>query len=230
MIVSVHLPKTAGSSFLSILKNRFGERLLLDYGDFPVNTPRDSRQNNAVISDNTITQIDFSGYDCIHGHFLPRKYLSLAKKEQTLFVTWLRDPLERMVSHYTFWKRTYHPIHSPYLHRRMILEEWSLERFCLSDEMHNIYAQFLWCFSLSLFDFIGITEHFEDDIVCFSKRYLSGSLHSIPQLNVAPSAFSIDSLCNSFRSRFRYFHSEDYNLYNEAINSRIERVKCKNYL
>ena len=36
MLVSVHIPKTAGSSFLAGLRDRFGEGLLPDYGDAPI--------------------------------------------------------------------------------------------------------------------------------------------------------------------------------------------------
>ena len=35
-IISVHIPKTAGSSFLAGLQSVFGERLLLDYSDRPL--------------------------------------------------------------------------------------------------------------------------------------------------------------------------------------------------
>ena len=48
ILVSVHLPKTAGSSFREVLKGHFGEKMLLDYGDMPINTPREKRNAKAL--------------------------------------------------------------------------------------------------------------------------------------------------------------------------------------
>ena len=42
MIISVHLPKTAGKSFEAALRTRFEGALLEDYGTFPMNTPPSS--------------------------------------------------------------------------------------------------------------------------------------------------------------------------------------------
>jgi hypothetical protein len=44
MIISVHLPKTAGNRFHAALEMRLGGSLLEDYGCFPMNTPRYERQ------------------------------------------------------------------------------------------------------------------------------------------------------------------------------------------
>src|SRR5207302_9855883 len=48
MMVSVHLPKTAGKSFQAALTARFGESLLEDYRDFPMNTPEYDRNRAAL--------------------------------------------------------------------------------------------------------------------------------------------------------------------------------------
>jgi hypothetical protein len=38
-IISVHIPKTAGSSFKKILEAYFEDKILFDYEDTPINTP-----------------------------------------------------------------------------------------------------------------------------------------------------------------------------------------------
>ena len=42
---------------------------------------------------------------CIHGHFLPLSYRHLARRADVRFVTWLREPIDRLLSHYHYWRR-----------------------------------------------------------------------------------------------------------------------------
>ncbi|GJM09428.1 MAG: hypothetical protein DHS20C11_17040 [Lysobacteraceae bacterium] len=41
------------------------------------------------------------GVRCIAGHFVALKYLGY---HQSTLVTWVRDPIQRMISHYHFWR------------------------------------------------------------------------------------------------------------------------------
>ena len=129
LLVSLHLPKTAGTSFGSALKTRFGNALLRDYADVPINTPPFERNKAAMQAALDNAEADWSGIECIHGHFLPVKYLLLAARRELKFVTWLRDPVERVLSHYDFWRRGYDPATAPPLHRKVVEENWPLERF-----------------------------------------------------------------------------------------------------
>ena len=70
-----------------------------------------------------------------------------------------------MVSHYNFRVRNNEGgTAKEALHRKVVEEKWSLEKFCFSPKMHNFYTQFLWSFPLELFDYIGITESFDEDL------------------------------------------------------------------
>lgn len=223
MIVSVHLPKTAGSSFKVLLERKFESRLLLDYGDLPINTPIEIRNQKALADAAFNVSQDFGEYECIHGHFLPAKYIPLKISGKAIFITWLRDPFKRMVSHYNFWKRTYNSASSPILHRKVIEENWTLEEFCFSDEMRNFYAQFLWSFPENNFEFIGITEHFETDLQFFFRHYLGIEIQNVPRVNEAPALVSPKATNLNFLDRFMDFHSEDYRIYQIAKNTRAQR-------
>ena len=67
----------------------------------------------------------------------------------------MRDPVERLASHYHYWVRNYAPRSAGELHRRVVEEAWSLERFCLGPELRNVYSTFLWGFSLRRFGLSG---------------------------------------------------------------------------
>ena len=99
MLISVHLPKTAGSSFVSALEHYFGEHLLKDYADLPMNrsTPRrnfSAVRNALVLPGKGAVSSDIR---CIHGHYMPVKYRLVRPKTPKVYVTWMRDPVERSI-------------------------------------------------------------------------------------------------------------------------------------
>lgn len=224
MLVSLHLPKTAGTSFGAALEGHFGARLRRDYGDLPLNTPADTRNASALHAALALDDGGLQDVACIHGHFLPVKYLLQAGRRDVRFVTWMRHPVDRMVSHYRFWRR--HPPPSPAyaLHWRMHAEDWSLETFCLAPDLRDVYTQFLWAFPLETFDFIGITEHYEADFARFSRRYLDGAAQPA-RLNVgntgADDAVQPDA---ALRQRIERFHARDMALYARALALRDAQV------
>lgn len=223
MIVSLHLPKTAGTSFSATLENHYGTRLLKDYTDFPINTPPPRRNRFAVQSCLEIENKDFSSADCIHGHFLPIKYLLMRDKNNATFITWIRNPVDRALSNYYFWRKTYKPENSPPLHRRVIEENWSLERFCLGPELRNLYAQFLYGFPLEYFSFIGLTEFYDEDLLYFSENFLQ--IHAEPKkINVGNSS-GFYQISDILRLEIEAFHADDMILYNRALSMRNERLR-----
>ena len=222
MIVSVHLPKTAGTSFAATLERNFGTALLWDYADLPLNTPLYKRNKSALENCLSNAQRDFSGVKCIHGHFLPVKYLLLADRRPITFITWLRNPVERVLSHYHFWQRGSDPESAPPLHRKMIEEKWSLERFSLGPEVRNLYSQFLYGFPLEYFSFIGITEFYEEDFSFFVSHFMGSSLQP-ERLNVGSTAADGYQIAESLRNDIEQYHSKDMDLYRRALEMRLTR-------
>jgi len=222
VLISLHLPKTAGTSFVADLEQHFGGKLLRDYADLPMNTLQYERNKAALQASLCNAEKSFEGIECIHGHFLPVKYLLLATKREVKFVTWMRNPVERVLSHYFFWKRSYDPATAPSLHRKVIEEDWSIERFCLGPEVRDLYAQFLWGFPIEYFDFIGITEFYEDDHEYFARHYIQTPV-TPKRLNVGDrgdGGYRIDA---SFRKEIELFHARDMDLYQTALEKRLRR-------
>lgn len=221
-LVSLHLPKTAGTSFGKSLQVFFGDAYLRDYEDGGISKPPHERNKSALLRSVKIAKRGLGKVGCVHGHFLPVKYLLLGDKENLRFVTWMRDPVERVMSHYNFWQKRYNPRTAAPHHKQVIEEKWTLEQFCLSPKFRNIYAQYLWAFPLEYFDFVGITEHYEEDFAHFAKRYLAGSVES-QKLNATTktAACLID---DSLRRRIESYHERDIALYTRALELRRNRV------
>ena len=228
MIVSVHLAKTAGTSFGKSLEEHFGTTLQKDYGDFPLIKPAYDR--NIITLQESIDNgsRDFNNINCIHGHFAPLKYLLLSTRIDIKYVTWLRDPVERLASHYWYWKKIYDPNSSRFLHKKMIEEDWSIERFCLGPELRNFYGQFLWGFPLEQFSFIGIVEHYKEDFSYFNQAFLGADLtayeENITEKKGEKARYIDDS---DFRTAIELHHSNDVELYQRALEMRLKiRGSC----
>ncbi|MFU8764850.1 MAG: hypothetical protein ACNA7T_10020, partial [Haliea sp.] len=168
------MPKTAGLSFRATLERHYGTGFRHDYADYPLASPLPQRHAAALEFSLAADAAAYAAVDCIHGHFLPIKYLLLADSLDCRFVTWLREPVQRLVSHYYYWQRSYDPAaeDTSSLHRRVVEEGWTLEQFCLAPELRNVYSQFLWAFPLRALDFVGITEYFAEDLREFAALFL----------------------------------------------------------
>jgi hypothetical protein len=218
----LHLPKTAGTSFSTTLKEHFGNKFLKDYNDLPVNTPEYERNKTALHACLCNAENNFSDIECIHGHFLPIKYLLFSTKREVSFITWMRNPVDRVLSHYYYWKRSYNPEIAPRLQRRVIEDNWSIERFCLGPEVRNLYRQFLWGFPLQYFNFIGVTEFYEDDLEYFAQNYLNVSVEP-KKINVGDKGNAGYQIGSPLRSQIEAFHAADMELYQKALEKRQTR-------
>jgi len=221
------MPKTAGLSFRASLEACFGEGFRHDYQDYPLAQEAQVRRQRALDWGRAAQAADFADVSCVHGHFLPLKYLELARTLPCTFVTWLREPVARLVSHYYYWQRAYDPVSdltSP-LHRRVIEEGWSLQRFCLAPELRNVYSEFLWGFPLERLDFIGITEFFADDLRYFSQRVLGNKLqaHTLNRRVAAGGGAAPARLSAAAREEIEAYHAADIALYRHALRRREGR-------
>ncbi len=222
------MPKTAGLSFRAALEEHFGERFRHDYQDYPLAHPPAERQEQARQWGRSARAGEYSGVGCVHGHFLPLKYLELADTLPCTFVTWLREPVARLVSHYHYWQRAFDPAaaSTSALHRRVIEEGWSLERFCLAPELRNIYTEFLWGFPFERLHFVGITEFFAEDLRYFSQEILGNNLrpHTLNQRQDTAGS-TVDGLLNpSAREHIEAYHAADMALYGQALALRRRRL------
>jgi|LSQX01.2.fsa_nt_gb hypothetical protein len=91
-LLSIHIPKTAGSSFRYILTNWFGEKLYLHYFN-----ERDSKIPEKHILAPRI---------CIHGHFNLKRGFGITQyyPQAKQFIAFLRDPFEILISRYFYVK------------------------------------------------------------------------------------------------------------------------------
>ena len=100
LLISIHIPKTGGTSFGLMLERHYGPRLLKDYGDRPLRHGAPVRLAVALGA-LPLGAWRLRGFEAVHGHFLALKYLAVRGD----VVTWLRDPAQRLASRYQHYLR-----------------------------------------------------------------------------------------------------------------------------
>lgn len=185
VIVSVHVPKTAGTSFYKVLQACFGQRLLRDYDDQVMAYGSIARVLR-TLSRRRAAAKALQGHDCVHGHFLPLKY---ALRPRCSLAIWLRDPVERAMSRYHHYLR--HPETGSLQFRRYLRRtDLTLEEFVRIPHFQDLYAKYLVGVRLADFDFVGITEQYAVGLELFGRLYGLDCIPPMPKENVNPKARS----------------------------------------
>lgn len=161
MIIFVHIPKTAGTSFSKALDNKFGaDHVAYDYG------PGFSRTSEAVLDHlYNNSEPDFWGVrralenkhiEVLSGHFPAKKYSSLFNITQ--FSTFFREPVQRCYSEYCHRKR-----------RNFDRFDGDFEEYCKTPKFMNTQSSFMDGIPWAAFGFVGITEQYEDSLELFCE-------------------------------------------------------------
>lgn len=236
LIISVHVPKAAGNTFSRYLLNVFKDGVLRDYGS---TTPQveelfDScfewvkcAQPNVhsrirLISYGILDYkklLDQKGIRVIHGHFYINKYLGIFP--DATYVTWLREPLQRALSQYNYFKRRLmvppDPTNILIYEGKLSFEEWMTRPASI-----NLQQQFTGS-DLSKFKFVGIAEEFERSLSIFRKLVNLEEKQfdfDVKPENVNPDKpvnQSYDELDQKTRSRFIELNHLDLAIYRAAV-------------
>jgi hypothetical protein len=220
MIVSVHIPKTAGTSFHYDLAQVFGARLLDDYGDWPETTTREAaahkeRRRAEMLADvETIVE----RYDAIHGHFVARKYAGVFPV--TSLVTMVRDPYQHAVSTYEHAARetdSPHPSFRVFKEARMTLLDF-IEAF------PNHQSLYFGGMSLEDFAMIGVSERYEQSIALFETIFGITLPRARVRQNVNPAKSAAEyPITPEVRRAVERNRAEDIALYRHACESFAKR-------
>ena len=165
MIVSVHIPKTAGSSFREGLERRLGGRLLADYEDRPLSDSISDRWRRLK----TRIEVRYRAHDlaakyaAVHGHFIATKYLPLG--DRAAFCAFFRNPVERLLSQYRFWSRTPDPQNTMWVEFDAL--RMTPAQFAALPGQRKLYRLFTGGLPMERFAFVGITEEYETSLRLF---------------------------------------------------------------
>ncbi len=209
-LVSIHIPKTAGTSFIHSLKAQYGYQKVARL---------DSNDNRTRINKTLINKAYlYKNPAVIHGHFSIDKLHSLFNiPAKTPIITWLRDPVERVISNYYYLcKRLEEELMEDKKGlnilskmRRSLLEYASDERNC------NRMSKFLKGMEIEDFFFIGIVENYNQDIQELGQK-LNWTNFEIVQHNKTGNN-NKPSIDKKTKDIIRSLNQKDQELYDQVI-------------
>jgi hypothetical protein len=208
-LVSIHIPKTAGTSFRNILKRVYGRRRVIRIDIRPPsspNPPPPKKLSNRV--------------KVIHGHFAFPELASLYGIDKNVpIITWVRDPVERVMSNYFYLQRVLRKLVGKGQKELNILNrmEKNLEEFAQAERNRNRMSKFLEGLRLEDLFFVGIQEHFSEDLNDLAKmlhwRRTAEFRHNTSQEQRVP-------VNNDIKEQIRELNEEDVKVYEEALHLR----------
>ena len=207
LYVSVHIPKTAGTTLRHALRSIFADRLQEAYLDHPA---------TAAIADPR----------CIHGHdLIPMFGDRIRRHPKTYWFTFLREPLQKAISLYYHVKRN--PQDSLFHDRG--LEHWLThhEEYRWPDPPCYSHNHYWWWLALGRpqveqYQFIGVTERLDESMFLLAHHrgwplpvYTADNLRPEPPIRVA----------ESIVRRFKELNPDDYQRYAEACQQ-LDRTRA----
>ncbi len=209
-LISIHIPKTAGTSFYAILQDIYGK-------SHSIEVKREQSRANA----GKFQRILHPEHRVLHGHFHFEEIQNLYDPARVRLVTWLREPVNRVISNYYFFNRKVNedPNHSEW-HRR----DEPLEVYAHYEENRNRMSKFLKGIDLNDFSFIGIQEYFEEDL----KRF--ASLMNWPEPQNRKENTNRDykakfpPVSPELRLQIQKWNADDVALYHQALKNRQSRM------
>jgi hypothetical protein len=215
--VFTHIPKTAGTSLAQALERRFGPEQVRRDNKTPLSDPLVKRKLKALAG-----SLTYRGFPelMVFGHFLTGKYARFdgrrfVRREDHAYITFLREPLRRSISHYQYWIRA--DGRGNLAWERMHREKWSLEQFLCSRYFANLQSQFIWGFAPEQFHFIGITEQYARSLAALGARFPLFRELPVLHFNTNPPSEEAVEVSPAVRAQYLALNQRDYEIYNQAV-------------
>jgi SAM-dependent methyltransferase len=201
-VVSVHFPKAGGSSLHTQFATLLGNDLILDFSHDPLTS------SGAELAPFP------AGKRIVHGHFRAQRYASV----DAYWMTFLRHPVDNLISIYFFWKSLDTPGHD--LHARFLQEKPSIVDFALYPGLQRLSSEtYFGGFDMNRFDFIGFHETRDVDVHRLGQA-INLPLNPSHRVNKTPATSERDEVMTnvSIRQRLNDLLSEDLAFYDRMRN------------
>ncbi len=210
-LISIHIPKTAGTSLYKILGDAYGQNKIarVDYKP-PL--------KKLFLNEKEFKGDEFPKHiEVIHGHINPKmleKYFVLDDKVKK--ITFLRDPVERIISDYYYLRQiidqnyNFDP-YNPKILNRMIK---SLIEFAGMEKEKNRMSKFLGKGRLNEMFFVGTTENFAQDTQKLAKLLNWNSYKLVEENKTRNKSNDIPP---DIFEKIKVLNEKDVELYNKAL-------------
>lgn len=213
-LVSIHIPKTAGTSFFHSLKKQYGYQKVIR---IDINKYNKIRINKIPLSKAYV----YKKISVIHGHYsIDSLHNQLHIPSNIPIITWLRDPVERVISNYYYLQKRLDEelkeekkgLNILSKMRRSLIEYAQDERNC------NRMSKFIKGIELKDFFFIGIVENYDKDIQELGRK-LNWSTPEIVMHNKT-GKINKSTIDEKTKAMIRSYNKKDQMLYEQALTLR----------
>lgn len=205
----VHVPKTAGSSFRGAF-----EQYAVTYKDYG----NQSKNTSEVVQKNVHDKKDFytlkscfneHHFAWLTGHVSLAKYINFVPVTHT--VTFVREPLEQVLSHYNHYVK----------HHGFIGD---LAAFLDKPYANNLQNKLLDFMPLNLIGCLGITEHYDDSLALINAQFNL----TLPRIRVnvnKTKKYTAELLNEDVKLKFVNNNKRDIDMYAQAKFLHLQRFK-----
>ena len=214
-LVSLHIPKTAGTSFRNILKDVYGGSHVAR-----LDIRKHIELNGKLHKGSKLKP----GIRVVHGHFPFQKLIDqFVIREGTPVITWLREPAERVISNYYYLDKILRQELNEEKKDLNILAkmEKTILEYAATETNRNRISKFLDGIEPEEFFFIGFTDHYQDDLELLS-RMLKWENYSLLKQNITGNKPNLDE---ETLQRIKALNTADYEIYNKALQIREETYR-----
>ncbi|MEM6761602.1 MAG: hypothetical protein AAF615_01870 [Pseudomonadota bacterium] len=211
LILSIHIPKTAGTRFGEVLKSHYGDAFANYYGADDQRTHPAVKVRAKDLSAAHLNELALSGVKVLHGHMTGRA-LVRAGCEPKQIHCFLREPIEHTISRYHFSK--VNPGTHPELRKRFD-DGLNMEDFAALPKSRNFQSGYIYPLKLHEIGFVGITEFFSQMLPLIDLPDIAAKAN----VNEAKPHVDIDT-----RERLIPHLSSDIALYSSALELAIRRL------
>lgn len=212
-VVSVHIPKTAGTTVGEAFNRCFNRRVFFDYEGYakPQVIDPEVKRNAAFVR---------SYFDVLHGHFFAAKYFDAFPSAK--FVATLRHPVERVISQYL------HELNEEssdsWYHGELVSGRMDVVDFAAQDGIGTAMSRHLAGRRLKDYDLLLISEKLEVSLNLFKARVRPIDLQAhfgrpikLPRYNEATNRVKKIGFNDDIRKEIYNITKEDNEVYAEAM-------------
>jgi len=222
--VSIHIPKTAGTTVAEVFSRAKQRRILYDYEGY-----ENPRTPSSLIRSNVdfITQY----FHLLHGHFYASKYLDVFPNAH--FISTIRHPVDRVISQYMHEFNEHS--NTALFHEAIKLGTLDVVEFAEQPGIGNAFSLHLAGRPLNEYDLILLSERLLESLsiysVCIDNLQLQANFGlpvQLPSLNLGHSRANRLEFDDKTRTAIFERTHPDNEIYKEA--SALLDVKIKKYL
>lgn len=218
-LISVHIPKSGGTSFRNTLMSAYGENDVIRLDILR------RKKGDRVLINREPWKAQHLPQDIrvVHGHF-SRKQLTeqFAINPATPAITWLRNPVDRVISNYFYSieQLARHMGDNPEGLELLEKLQKSILEFAQDPRNRNRITDFLDGMDLEQFRFVGLMEHYQEDLDDLGQ--LLGWDTNLTALHENRTGQKRE-VHEELRAMIADLNRDDVNLYEQALALRAQR-------